>query len=103
MLHSNRSLVLPILFVPNVRCRRRAAVGTANPRGGDFPYISEEGFNIVDIRFDGTFKLIGEEAPYEAIAKEISEIPGVVTHGLVLDGADFVVVADELPLATQLR
>ena len=36
-------------------CRRRPAEGTANPRGGDNPYVSPEGYNIIDVKFTGRF------------------------------------------------
>ena len=68
--------------------------GEANARGGDNPYVSPEGHNIVDVRFEGTFKLFGEEqAPYAKILDEISSIEGVITHGLFLNMADAAIVA----------
>ena len=69
--------------------------GEANPRGGDTPYVSPEGHNIVDVKFEGNFVLFGEEEPYSKILDEINNIEGVVTHGLFLEVADAVVVAKE--------
>lgn len=43
--------------------RRRPASGVANPRGGDNPYRSPDGHNIVDVRFYEGMKLFGEDAP----------------------------------------
>lgn len=40
--------------------RRRPSSGVANPRGGDFPYVSEEGHNILEVRFYEGLKLYGE-------------------------------------------
>ncbi len=78
----------------------------ANARGGDHPYVSPEGHNIVDIKFEdeGSFRLFGEEQPYEEIIKEISAVPGLITHGLLLGVADAVVVAREAgdPLVYEL-
>lgn len=71
-------------------------MGTSNPRGGDNPYVSPEGHNIVDIRFYEGFKLFGEDVEdYGAIAAEVEQIGGVVAHGLLLGVADAAVVARE--------
>lgn len=43
-------------------CRRRPASGVANPRGGENPYMSPDGCNIVDVRFYEGMKLFGEDA-----------------------------------------
>jgi hypothetical protein len=44
-------------------CRRRPTSGSANPRGGQAPYISPDGHNICDIRFYEGLKLFGEDEP----------------------------------------
>lgn len=50
--------------------RRRPAEGTSNPRGGDNPYVSEDGgHTIVDIRFYEGFKLFGEAEPVRVISR----------------------------------
>ncbi len=67
--------------------------GTANARGGDDPYVSPEGHNIIDVVFEGTFKLFGEEEAYEKILDEIVSVPGLVTHGLLLKSANAAIVA----------
>lgn len=41
--------------------RRRPSEGTADPRGGDYPFISEDGNTIVDVRFYEGLKLFGED------------------------------------------
>ena len=75
--------------------RRRPVQGPANARGGDNPYVSPEGHNIVDIKFEegGSFKLFGEEQPYSNMLEEIRSIKGVITTGLFLNMADAVIVA----------
>lgn len=69
----------------------------ANPRGGDFPYVSSEGANILDIRFNDDapeFTLFGDaSAPYSSIAKEIGSFQGVLAHGLLVGVATAAVVA----------
>jgi len=43
--------------------RRRPASGTANPRGGENPHVSEDGgHTLVDVRFYEGLKLFGEDA-----------------------------------------
>ncbi len=65
--------------------RRRPTSGTANPRGGDNPYRSSNNEHILDIKFESSLRLDGEEScSYEEIAEAIEGIPGVVAHGLVL-------------------
>jgi hypothetical protein len=42
--------------------RRRPSEGTANPRGGPNPFVSEDGaYTLVDVRFYEGFKLYGED------------------------------------------
>ena len=100
---------------------RRPREGTANPRGGSVPYVSEEGHNILDIRFRNTLtdissnlhhlfvaqrnaksiwalavsslRLFGEAADYSKIAEVIEAVKGVITHGLLLNLADLAVIA----------
>ncbi|WIA32116.1 hypothetical protein OEZ86_002967 [Tetradesmus obliquus] len=82
------------LFLGDAEIWRRPASGVANPRGGENPYMSPDGCNIVDVRFYEGMKLFGEDAQYKQIAQEIQQIEGVVAHGLLLGVADAVVVAD---------
>lgn len=82
------------LFLGDAEVWRRPAVGTANPLGGENPYVSPEGHSIVDVRFYEGYRLYGEAAEYSAIADEVSDIPGVVAHGLLVPGSNwFAVVA----------
>lgn len=56
-------------------------------------------------RFYERYKLLGEAAPYAAIAAEIEAVPGVVAHGLVVGAADLAVVAlpGQPPSLTDVR
>ena len=36
---------------PCLMCRRRPTKGKSNPRGGNFPYLSNAGEHILDIKF----------------------------------------------------
>eukprot|EP00775_Hariotina_reticulata_P012939 gene12939-13067_t len=82
------------LFLGDAEIWRRPAAGVANPRGGETPYVSPEGHTIVDVRFYEGMKLFGEDAKYDQITQEVEQIDGVITHGLLLDVADVVLVAD---------
>jgi len=84
------------MFIPNAEIWRRPMSGTADPRGGPDPYVSRDGHNIIDIRFDGSLKLDGEECAYEKISNSIYSVDGVVTHGLIYDVLDRGVVASPL-------
>lgn len=81
------------IFLGDAELRRRSNEVQANPRGGDSPVVTPEGYNIVDVQFYETLRLFGEEADYAAIAAEIESVPGVVTHGLVAGVASRAVVA----------
>eukprot|EP00210_Caulerpa_lentillifera_P009377 g8939.t1 len=88
------------MFLPNAEVWRRPVSGQAGPTGGPTPYISPEGHNIIDVRFNGTLKLDGEECDYKDISKSIYTVDGVVTHGLVVDVLNKGVVAS--PLGTRI-
>eukprot|EP00798_Chlamydomonas_sp_ICE-L_P014079 gene14079-20028_t len=83
----------PNVNAQHLNCRRRPAEGRAPPQGGDNPYLSAEGHNLVDVIFDGSFKLFGEQQPYSEILKEIATVEGVVAHGLLLRKAQAAVIA----------
>ncbi|KAI8473591.1 MAG: ribose-5 phosphate isomerase-related protein [Monoraphidium minutum] len=83
------------IFLGDAELWRRPSEGASNPRGGDNPYVSEDGqHTIVDVRFYEGLKLFGEDAPYAAIAEEIDGIPGVLAHGLIVGRAAAAIVAD---------
>ncbi|KIZ04218.1 ribose 5-phosphate isomerase A [Monoraphidium neglectum] len=83
------------MFLGDAELWRRPSEGTANPRGGPNPFVSEDGaYTLVDVRFYEGFKLYGEDEQYSRIAEEIEGIPGVLAHGLVVGRACAAVVAD---------
>lgn len=81
------------IFLGDAEVWRRSTEPSAGPRGGSRPYVSPEGENILDIRFDDGLKLFGEGAPYARIAAEIEAVPGVLSHGLCVGVATAAVVA----------
>ncbi|BDA44081.1 probable ribose-5-phosphate isomerase A [Coccomyxa sp. Obi] len=81
-------------FLGDAEIWRRPSKGTANPRGGDQPYLSSAGEHILEIRFDDTLRLDGNaDVSYREIAEAIEEVPGVVAHGLVVRSGITAVVA----------
>ena len=58
-----------------------------------FRAMGMQGHNIIDIKFEKTLRLFGEEEPYAKIKEEIENVQGVVTSGLLLNAATAVIVA----------
>ncbi|GAB4823667.1 hypothetical protein N2152v2_010713 [Parachlorella kessleri] len=83
------------IFIVDAEIWRRSLLNNADPRGGDRPYVSPEGHNILDIKFYEGLKLLGEDVGYGQIVREIEGVRGVVTHGLYTGVAAAAVVASE--------
>lgn len=80
------------------------SAANANPRGGEAPYVSPDGHNLIDIRFDdGPFILYGEPVPLEALQTEIMAVPGLVTTGMFIGAAHAAVVAAEEPAVIERK
>jgi hypothetical protein len=47
----------------------------ANPRGGENPYLSPDGHNIVDVRFYEGMKLFGEDAQVRQQQQQQQHLP----------------------------
>eukprot|EP00197_Chlamydomonas_leiostraca_P002409 CAMPEP_0202859272 /NCGR_PEP_ID=MMETSP1391-20130828/1462_1 /ASSEMBLY_ACC=CAM_ASM_000867 /TAXON_ID=1034604 /ORGANISM="Chlamydomonas leiostraca, Strain SAG 11-49" /LENGTH=301 /DNA_ID=CAMNT_0049538295 /DNA_START=28 /DNA_END=931 /DNA_ORIENTATION=+ len=84
------------LVIGDAEVWRRAVPGTPNPnpRGGDNPYTSPEGHHLLDLKFEGGFKLFGEDTEYAALEDALLDIEGVVATGMLLGVASAAVVAD---------
>ncbi|KAF3450186.1 hypothetical protein FNV43_RR06266 [Rhamnella rubrinervis] len=65
------------LFLGDAEVWRRAAIGQAGPMGGDFPLVTKEGYNVLDIIFTSPIQSLGE------VAKSLDNIDGVVDHGVI--------------------
>lgn len=86
------------IFLGDAELWRRSLDNDPNPRDGSNPYLTAEGHNIIDVKYDdgGSFKLFGEEEPYDRILEEVEGIPGVITSGLFVKIAhDAVVVSGD--------
>ncbi|EFJ44721.1 hypothetical protein VOLCADRAFT_95072 [Volvox carteri f. nagariensis] len=82
------------IFLGDAELWRRSFAGQPeNPRGGDHPYVSPQGYTIVDVRFYEGLKLYGENEPYDKIADEVQQVAGVAGHGLLIRRAAAAVIA----------
>ena len=57
-------------------------------RGGETPFVTDEGHHILDIEF-------GQIEDADALSRALLEIPGVVDHGLFIGIADAAYVAGQ--------
>jgi ribose 5-phosphate isomerase A len=83
---------LPVEVIPfaeSLLTRNITALGatvTLRKAGGDVPYKTDEGHHILDCHF-------GQIADPSALACTLSEMPGVVEHGLFINMASAVLLA----------
>jgi len=78
------------IFIGEATIWRRPEVGTAPPNGGDNPYITTNGENILDIVFEAAMP-----PDYDAIVAKIEDVPGVVAHGFYIKKTHAVIVIQE--------
>ncbi|XP_065857867.1 probable ribose-5-phosphate isomerase 4, chloroplastic [Euphorbia lathyris] len=65
------------LFIGDAEVWRRSSMGQASPTGGDFPLMTKEGYNVLDIIFTSPITRLAE------VAEILDKIDGVVDHGIV--------------------
>ncbi|XP_024022840.1 probable ribose-5-phosphate isomerase 4, chloroplastic isoform X2 [Morus notabilis] len=65
------------LFLGDAEVWRRPAIGHAGPMGGDFPLITREGHNVLDVIFTSPIVSLVE------VAKNLDKMDGVVGHGVI--------------------
>ncbi|VVB07923.1 unnamed protein product [Arabis nemorensis] len=82
------------LYLGDAEVWRRASVGDAGPLGGDFPIITSDGHNILDVMFTTPIPSLAE------VVKSLDVIDGVVDHGLVIKTRCTVVIAGETEVRT---
>ncbi|TKY72443.1 ribose-5-phosphate isomerase 4 [Spatholobus suberectus] len=56
---------------------KRPSIGQAGPLGGDFPLVTREGHNILDVIFTSPIESLAE------VAKSLDKVDGVVDHGVI--------------------
>ncbi|XP_028062598.1 probable ribose-5-phosphate isomerase 4, chloroplastic [Camellia sinensis] len=59
------------------KVRRRPSIGHAGPTGGDFPLITREGHNVLDVIYTSPILNLVE------VANTLDNIDGVVDHGVI--------------------
>ncbi|KAF5947966.1 hypothetical protein HYC85_013923 [Camellia sinensis] len=63
---------------------RRPSIGHAGPTGGDFPLITREGHNVLDVIFTLPILNLGPLLlPVVEVANTLDNIDGVVNHGVI--------------------
>ncbi|KAG8385161.1 hypothetical protein BUALT_Bualt03G0013000 [Buddleja alternifolia] len=65
------------LFLGDAEVWRRPAVGYAGPLGGDFPLVTKEGHNVLDVIFTSPIQNLAE------VADSLDLVDGVVEHGII--------------------
>ncbi|KAL7184595.1 hypothetical protein ACSBR2_026700 [Camellia fascicularis] len=65
------------LFLGDTEVWRRPSIGHAGPMGGDFPLITREGHNVLDVIFTLPILNLVE------VANTLDNIDGVVNHGVI--------------------
>jgi len=89
------------IFIGEASIWRRSVQGaSAAPHGGDSPFITTDGHNILDIRFEADIidRVIADDESthsYQQVVEWIEAVPGVVAHGLYLNTAYAVIVVSE--------
>ncbi|XP_048229239.1 probable ribose-5-phosphate isomerase 4, chloroplastic isoform X2 [Ricinus communis] len=56
---------------------RRPSIGQAGPLGGDFPLVTREGHNVLDVIFTSPIQSLAE------VAESLDKVDGVVDHGII--------------------
>ncbi|XP_010529351.1 PREDICTED: probable ribose-5-phosphate isomerase 4, chloroplastic [Tarenaya hassleriana] len=82
------------LYLGDAEVWRRPSIGDAGPLGGDFPVVTREGHNILDVIFTTPIPSLIQ------VAESLDKINGVVDHGLVIKTRCKVVIAAETGVRT---
>ncbi|KAK6150182.1 hypothetical protein DH2020_017707 [Rehmannia glutinosa] len=73
--HGDTELIL--IELKDIGVWRRPSVGYADPLGGDFPLITKEGHNVLDVIFTSPIQSLAE------VADSLDQVVGVVEHGVI--------------------
>ncbi|KAG5235848.1 ribose-5-phosphate isomerase [Salix suchowensis] len=77
------------LFLGDAEVWRRSSIGQADPMGGDFPLITRDGHNVLDVIFTSPIQSLAE------VAESLDKVDGVVDHGVISKLPCTVVIAAE--------
>ncbi|KAF7801239.1 putative ribose-5-phosphate isomerase 4, chloroplastic [Senna tora] len=65
------------MFLGDAEVWRRPSIGQAGPLGGDFPLVTREGHNVLDVIFTSPIVNLAE------VADSLDKVKGVVEHGVI--------------------
>ncbi|CAL0334478.1 unnamed protein product [Lupinus luteus] len=65
------------MFLGDAEVWRRSSIGLAGPLGGDYPLVTREGHNVLDVIFTSPIVSLAE------VAKSLDNVYGVVDHGVI--------------------
>ncbi|KAF5947255.1 hypothetical protein HYC85_013212 [Camellia sinensis] len=72
------------LLLGDAEVCRRPSIGHAGPAGCDFPLITREGHNVLDVLFTLLILNLGQLLlPAVEVANTLDNIDGVVDHGVI--------------------
>ncbi|XP_071921334.1 probable ribose-5-phosphate isomerase 4, chloroplastic isoform X5 [Coffea arabica] len=77
------------LFLGDAEVWRRPSVGYAGPLGGDFPMVTKEGHNVLDVIFTSPIIILAD------VANCLEQVDGVVEHGIICRIPCTAVIASE--------
>ncbi|XP_021661016.2 probable ribose-5-phosphate isomerase 4, chloroplastic isoform X2 [Hevea brasiliensis] len=77
------------LFLGDAEVWRRSSIGQAGPLGGDFPLVTREGHNVIDVIFTSPIQSLAE------VAESLDKVNGVVDHGIVSKFPCIAVIASD--------
>ncbi|KDP34871.1 hypothetical protein JCGZ_09159 [Jatropha curcas] len=77
------------LFLGDAEVWRRPSIGDAGPLGGDFPLVTREGHNVLDVIFTSPIQSLAE------VAKSLDKVAGVVDHGIISKFPCIAVIASD--------
>ncbi|KAI3455872.1 hypothetical protein Pfo_012535 [Paulownia fortunei] len=77
------------LFLGDAEVWRRPSIGYAGPLGGDFPLVTKEGHNVLDVIFTSPIQNLAE------VADNLDQVVGVVEHGVISRISCTAVIATE--------
>ncbi|KAK4768298.1 hypothetical protein SAY87_003439 [Trapa incisa] len=77
------------MFLGDAEVWRRPSVGHADPLGGDYPLITKEGHNVLDLIFTSPITSLAE------VAESLYKIDGVVEHGVISKFPCIAVIASD--------
>lgn len=77
------------LFLGDAEVWRRSSVGNADPLGGEFPLVTREGHNVLDVIFTSPIINLAD------VAEHLDKVDGVVDHGVIAKTPCVAVIATE--------